>query len=89
MIWLLIRVPPRRSISRSSASTCEYVSAVQQRDPPVAKIVRAQVGDTCGRAGTRQRRAEAIGAEALEHAPFKDTIVARDELGSFVAAVGT
>jgi hypothetical protein len=52
---------------------------VQQRDAAVAKIVRREVGDTCGGACASDGGSEAVAAEALKHGALRDAILARHE----------
>lgn len=52
---------------------------MQERDAAVAQVVWREHRDARALAGPRQRRAEAVGAEAAEHRPLGHAIVTRHE----------
>jgi hypothetical protein len=52
---------------------------VQERDAPVAEVVRRERRDSRRDAGARERRSEPVGTEAAEDRPVGDAVVARNE----------
>src|SRR5512133_2978947 len=54
-----------------------HPAQVEQRDAPVAQIVRRERRHAGGGAGPCDCRAEAVAAEAVEDGPLGDAIVAR------------